>query len=358
MDTYSLNNLGWNNFFQQQINEENKGFEIARVAIQNKNNYILFSPNGELQGELSGKIQFTADDPSDLPKVGDWVLIIPFDGEKKAIIHEVLERKTKFSRKLPGSTTTEQIIATNLDLIFLVQGLDHNFNPRRLERYLMLARESGAEPVVILSKADLCENVEEKLKIIGKVAPNTKVFAVSVVSEKGLEEVKNLVHPGKTIAFTGSSGVGKSTLINWIAGEEIMETQEVREDDSRGRHTTTRREMILLENGGILIDTPGMRELQLWNAEEGFEQTFAEIEDLAAACKFQDCTHTVEKGCAVLAALEKGEMDVARYNSFLKLQREMDYLNASQDKKVYLERKRKNKVLHKMIKKLPNKGNR
>lgn len=349
MNSLSIESFGWKSFFQQQLTESLRasGFQAGRIAVENKHQYLIYSADGELTGELSGRLQYAAESESDLPKVGDWVLMWVFPAERKAIIHQVLERMSRFSRKVAGRTTDEQIIATNIDLIFIVQSLDHNFNLPRLERYLVLAYESGAQPVIILSKADLCPDVPVKLTEVRRISLPVPVLAVSVLNEASLEPVKALTQPGLTVVFVGSSGVGKSTLINRLMGRELQQTSAVRESDSKGRHTTTRRELLMMENGALLLDTPGMRELQLWNATEGLAETFADIGALAQDCRFRDCTHTCESHCAVIRAMEQGSLSAERYHSYLKLQRELAFLEASQDQNVYLQRKHQYKKMQK-----------
>ena len=293
---------------------------------------------------------FLANSSADLPKVGDWVILTLFEDEKKAIIHDILPRKTKFSRKVAGPKTSEQIIATNIDTIFIVQSLDVNFNPRRLERYLVMVYEGGAQPVVILNKADLGDDPKKYRRHIEKSYNNIPVFVVSATTLMGMEILKAHIQEGHTYAFIGSSGVGKSTLINKIVGQDLLKTSEVRVKDTKGRHTTARRELIVLQEGGLLIDTPGMRELQLWDGDEGIEDTYLEIMSAAENCKFSDCTHTHEKGCTVIQAVENGEIPRDRYESYLKLRKELDYLETRQDQDKFLEKKKQVKALYRLIK--------
>jgi ribosome biogenesis GTPase len=281
-----------------------------------------------------------------------------FELEQKAIIHEVLPRISIFSRKVTGKKLEEQIIATNINVLFIVQSLDAGFNLRRLERYLVMAHESGAKPVIVLNKADLCKDLPEKLAQVKQILPDTPVVALSGLKETGLDQLEPFMQPGTTIAFTGSSGVGKSTIINKLSGTEIQETSAVREIDAKGRHTTTRRELIILSNGAILIDTPGMRELQLWNASEGLEDTFADIAQLSSDCRFSDCTHTVEKSCAIIEAINREELTPERYNSYMKLQKELAYLSVQQDQRSFLALKQKTKRIHKQYKQIIRNKNR
>jgi ribosome biogenesis GTPase len=329
-----------------------QGFSIARVIEENRGSYRIKTATHEMPAEISGKLRFTAESREDLPAVGDWVAVSTFDDNTRAVIHAVLPRKTLIARKAAGERTEKQIIAANVDIIFIVQGLDHNFNPRRLERYLVVAHESGATPVVLLSKADLLspQELQVRKQEAAAVSAGAQVIAYSAATGDGLDEIKRLITEGVTVCLIGSSGVGKSTLINTLAGEELLETGSVREDDSRGRHTTVRRQMVFLPGGGILIDTPGMRELGLWHAESSLDVTFPEIAELAEGCKFSDCTHTHEPECAVRAAAEQGVLDARRFASYIKLRKEAERMNERTTVAGMLERKRKDKILSRAVK--------
>jgi len=347
---YNLIQLGWNEFFQNQF-QVFKGQSLipARIASENKQRYILYSEAGELPGEVTGKLLYSSE-VSELPKTGDWVAAILFEEEKKAIIHSVLGRKNKLSRKIADRKTEEQVIAANVDYVFIVQSLDNNFNIRRLERYIVSAFESNIQPVIILNKIDLTsESLLRKKEVIERFS-NVQTVLTNALAGTGINEIKNILSEGKAGVFTGSSGVGKSTIINYLIGTQILQTSKVSSSVNKGRHTTTRRELFIIPSGGIVIDTPGMREFQLWNVEKGMDQVFDEIELLSLECKFSNCTHIKETGCAVLEALEKGIIDEARLQSYYKLQKELRYLEERQDKNGFLKRKEREKKLHKEIK--------
>lgn len=348
-----LETLGWNTRFIHDFEPyKEKGYDVGRIVLEHKHIYRIYTETAELLGEVSGKMRHTSTERGDFPAVGDWVAFTPFPGENKALIHAVLPRFSKISRKVAGKNLEEQIVAANVDTLFLVNALDQDFNPRRMERYLIMAWESGATPVILLSKADLCPDVEAKVRIVEQTAIGAHVHVVSAEQDFGLEALNPYLQKGKTIALVGSSGVGKSTLINKLCGEEVQLVSEVRAGDHRGRHTTTHRELILLPGGGMLIDTPGMRELQLWEAGEGWEETFEDIEGLAGECFFRDCSHEREKGCAVQEALASGRLDPARYKNYRKLQRELAFQTQKEDKKLQMAAKEKQKKIAVEIKQL------
>jgi ribosome biogenesis GTPase / thiamine phosphate phosphatase len=291
---------------------------------------------GELLARVAGRLRHRANGRLDYPAVGDWVAlkVAPgLPGEERATIHAVLERNSRFVRKVAGSVVAEQVVAANVDVVLLVMALvDSDFSPRRLERYLVLAHESGARPVLVLTKADLTDDLVGQLQTVrGVVGPGVPIHVVSQPRDEGYDALMTYLEPGKTVALLGSSGVGKSTIVNRLAGRELQRTQAVREFDGRGRHTTTHRQLLLLDGGGLLMDTPGMRELQLWDVDEGVEETFADIEELALACRFPDCVHASEPGCAVQAAVASGELPGERLESYDKLRRELRALAARQD---------------------------
>jgi ribosome biogenesis GTPase / thiamine phosphate phosphatase len=350
----TLETLGWNATFAESFARlGQKGLEPGRVAVEDKHYYVIVTRQGELTGQVSGKMLHQARTPAELPKVGDWVAVSPLAGEAKAVIHHVLERRTRLSRKVPGREVEEQVLATNIDKAFVVQALDSTFNPGLLQRHLVMVSESGAEPVVVLNKADLCDAVADRVaqarNAVGEAPP---MVVASAKTGAGLEDLAQRISPGTTVVFIGSSGVGKSTLINDLCGEEIQATAEVRERDAKGRHTTTWRELILLPQGGLVIDTPGMREFQMWMANEGMRDTFSDLETLANQCHFRNCTHTVETRCAVLEAVTKGELTRDRYARFLKLQTELAFLREAQTKHGWIQRRRQGRVAQRAFEKL------
>lgn len=337
---------GFDEFFREAFSayEENE-YQIGRVALEHKKMYRVWTENGELLCEVTGKFSFGAAVREDYPAVGDWVVIKERVGEQRGTIHAVLPRKSKFSRKSAGLSTEEQIVAANVDTIFLVNSLNEDLNLRRLERYLLLSWESGANPVIVLTKADLCSSVQEKLAEVESVAMGVPIVSISVLEEKGIDSLKPYLLPGKTIALLGSSGVGKSTLTNYLLGHEKQKVQDIRESDDKGKDTTTHRELILLPEGTVLIDTPGMRELQLWESNSGLSESFTDIEKAAEKCRFRDCSHDNEPGCAVIQQIEEGAISIARLNSYKKLLRELAYLDRKQDKRAQSEeRKRWKKI--------------
>lgn len=327
LNNVDLKEWGLSQSIINEFEEKYNGYYLGRVLEEHRNLYKIITESGKIVGQISGKMKYEAIDRLDYPAVGDWVALDRLgDKEGNAIINGVLTRKSKFSRKIAGKTSEEQIIAANIDVLFICMALNYDFNLQRLERYTSLAWNSGATPVVILTKADLCDDVDEKIEDVMGAAPGVEIHAVSAINDLGLEQVETYVEFGKTVSFVGSSGVGKSTLINHILGFESQETGGIREDDDKGRHTTTYRELVLAPNGGILIDTPGMREIHLLDDTDGIESSFSDIEELARKCKFSDCEHENEPGCAVREALESGELSERRFGNYLKLKREVEFM--------------------------------
>lgn len=299
----------------------------GRIVLEHKHSYRIVTADAEWLGTISGNFAYNASMRKDYPAVGDWVLVEKMPGEEKCIIHKLLDRQSLFSRKMAGLEIDEQIVASNIDFIMIVMSLNHDFNERRLERYLTAAWNSGATPIVVLTKMDLCENVEHYIDIVKNSAFGVDIYTVSTVTGQGIPLLRELLQPNKTAALMGSSGVGKSTLTNALIEEDKMIVQNIREDDSKGRHTTTHRELFALPSGGIIIDTPGMRELQLWDTGDALEASFSDIEALSDHCRFRDCSHKKEPGCAVQQAIRNGSLLAERYSSYVKLQREIAYID-------------------------------
>jgi len=351
----SLVELGWNAFFLEQFERHRQvGLAPARIIREHRELYDVRGDGEELSARVSGKMRYNAGGRSDFPAVGDWVAIDPRVDEGQATIHALLPRKSAFSRKVAASKTEEQVVAANIDTVFLITSLDRDFNLRRLERYLTVAWESGANPVILLNKADLCADAGPFIDQVQSVAFGVPAYTISARLGQGLDHVLERLRPGMTAALLGSSGVGKTTLINTMLGSDSLRVGPVREDDGRGRHVTTWRELILLPTGGVIIDTPGMRELQLWADDRKVEESFEDVTEIAARCKFRDCGHKSEPGCAVRAALEDGTLDPGRYRSFTKLMREVAYLEARRDQRERLRQIRRLKQISRRARQLRN----
>jgi ribosome biogenesis GTPase len=340
-----IDSYGWSPALQHEfLSFAAHGFSPGRVIVQQRGAWRLVTPHGEVTAELSGRFVRDAG-AGGHPVAGDWVVADVRPEEGAAIIRQLLPRRTAFVRRAAGGETA-QVAAANVDVAFLVASLNADLNLRRLERYLALAYESGAEPVVVLTKSDLCADVAAAVAEVEAVALAAPVLTVSAYSGEGLDAVAARLTPGHTAVLLGSSGAGKSTLVNALAGRELMATQDIREDDARGRHTTTHRELVLLPSGGLVLDTPGMRELGLWDADGGLATAFADVERYAEACRFTDCRHRTEPGCAVRAALESGELPAERVASFDKLQRELAHLRRKEDPRLRQAEKKRWATIH------------
>jgi ribosome biogenesis GTPase len=336
-----LKSLGFDNWFQERLQELHKpDLGVARVTAVNKDSFVVRNENGEVLAELSGRLAFSAEAGTDFPTVGDWSLVQYHNSDTLAVIHNLLPRKSVLKRKAAGKRVDYQMIASNIDAAFIMQSCDSDFNLRRLERYLVMVSEGHIEPILLLSKSDLVgeEELGHKISEIRSANTKIKVIPFSTKTGFGLDQVNRVLQTGKTYCLLGSSGVGKTTLLNHLVGRDAFKTNIVRESDGKGRHTTTRRQLILLERGAMLIDNPGMRELSNIGADSGIDDCFADIRDLSGRCRFTDCTHTCETGCAVLTALEHGELSRERYDNYTKLVKESDYYQMS-----YVEKRKRDR---------------
>ena len=322
----------------------------GRVLLQYNHIYTVATERGEVRAQCAGRLLHDAK-RHELPVTGDWVALRKAE-DGFALIDAVLPRRSSFGRKAAGRVPQQQVIAANIDTAFLLIGLDNDFSPRRAERYLAAAWESAAAPVLVLNKLDLCPDADALIAAIQHIAAGAPLHAVSALRGEGVDALETYCHPGMTIALLGSSGVGKSTLINRLLGRDALPTQGVRGGDGRGRHTTTRRELVFLPGGAMVIDTPGLRELQLWDADEGVQATFDEIETLARDCRFRDCRHQDEPGCAVRAAVASGQLDEARLSNLHKLQKELAWLERRQDQSAASAEKKRWKTIHRAVNRL------
>jgi ribosome biogenesis GTPase len=336
--------MGWSPFFENQLASGDRSrYSVGRILEERKNCYVLLTEDGrEVRASLAGKLHYNASGRGALPAVGDWVCASVRPEEGQATIHRLLERRTKIARKGAGTVTDEQVLAANIDTVFLVSSLNQDLNPRRIERYLALSLESGARPVLLLTKADLCEEPAEAVAEIERVAPFVSVHVVSALEGRGLGALVAYLGPGQTSVLLGSSGVGKSTLVNQMLGDPRQAVREIRSRDGRGRHTTTSRQLVFLPEGGMIIDTPGIRELQLWDADEGLGEIFKDVEEAANHCRFTDCGHHAgTPGCGIEAAVESGALPPDRVASWHKLGRELGFLERKQDKRAQSQLEKK-----------------
>ncbi len=328
---------------------QNQGLQPGRVFTHNRQIYSIYTNSGEITAEISGSLLYRVDEP-ELPVVGDWIAFRQHAPGDLAVIHEVLPRRNKFSRKAAGRAFTEQVIAANIDTLFVVCGLDHDYNLRRLERYLAAASEIGASVVIVLTKSDLCRNVEELVNDVVSIAPAIPILPVNALSVESVATLLCHLGEGRTATLIGSSGVGKSTIVNQLLGGGAQSTQPTRECDGRGRHTTTQRELFILPRGGLVLDNPGIRELHLWSDSASFDTAFPEIEALAESCEFRDCSHQSDRGCAVQDALARGHLGQERWRSYLKLQREVRHMALQLDENARRDAKQRMKKLCKAVK--------
>lgn len=329
-----IKKYGWNKYFQDELDKIETPFIPARIISQHSNLYKVITDKGEYLAEKSGKLEYFAENEKELPVIGDWVLVDIFDQENKAVIHEIIPRKTSFSRKKAGKSFEEQVIAANTDLVFIITGLDHNYNLSRLERYLSIIDKTKIKPALIFNKTDLIRSTKKIQKEVKERIPDIEQLFVSAKKKRGFDDLYPLLKKGKTVCFLGSSGVGKSSIINILMDKEVIKVQEVRQIDSKGRHTTSSKQMFLLPSGSIVIDTPGIREFGLiGDKEENINEAFPDILELAKYCRFRDCSHEVEPDCAVRDALIKNELQESRYNSYIKLKKEIQYTQQKQQEK-------------------------
>ncbi len=342
-ESFDLNELGWTSHFEQRMEpHRERGLVPGRVAVQHRGGYVVYTASGETTARLPGRMR---NEPVDLPAVGDWLALRELTNEPGTMVEAVLPRVSKFSRHEAGKVTREQVLAANVDVAFLVAALNQDLNPRRLERYITTAWSGGASPVIVLTKPDLCDDLDAALAAAETVAIGVPIHVVNGLSGEGSEGIGGYLAGNKTVALLGSSGAGKSTLLNRLAGEEIQRVQDIRHD-GKGRHTTTVRHLFPLPGGGLVLDTPGMRELQLWD-DDSMDQTFADIAELAELCRFDDCAHEREPGCAVVAAHAEGRLSAERLTSYRKLQRELHHLRLKQDRRAAAEQRRQYRVMAK-----------
>ena len=347
-----LEELGWNEYVQAVwISSERPGERAARVIAQHRNFWELAGQFGECRAQASGKLRLAAGQGAEWPAVGDWVSVSG-EVEQGITIRAVLPRCTQIVRKEAGRRAAPQILAANVDTIFLLLGLDGDYKPRRIERYLTQLWDSGSRIVLLLNKSDICENPEVRTDALRRTAAGLDAFCISALTGEGVSSIESYLRSGQTIVLLGSSGVGKSTLLNRLMHAEEQATAPVRESDSRGRHTTTARQLFFLPGGAMVIDTPGLREIQLWDAGAGLTQAFGDVDNLARRCRFRDCTHSGEPGCAVAAAVEDGELDQERLENRRKLLREQAFLERKLDKNAEAKNRKQVKIMHRAVRQM------
>ncbi|MDI1431687.1 ribosome small subunit-dependent GTPase A [Polyangium sorediatum] len=349
--SHSLDSLGWNSFFERQRAALAEPFEPARVSAGGRGILQVFTAAGPRRAKVSGRLLHESDGAA-LPAVGDWVGIRP-DAADPAVITHVFARRTALLRKAAGRRFEAQVLAANVNTVMIVSSLNADFNPRRLERYLEVAIEGGARPVFVLNKADLCDAPERFVEAARALAPSAPVIAVSATEGAGLDALAAHVRAGETLVLLGSSGVGKSTIANRLLGNDAQRAGEIRAHDDRGKHTTTHRELFVLPNGGLLVDTPGLRELEPWDLDEGGPAGFGDVEELAAECRFRDCAHEGEPGCAVAEAVERGALEEGRLAGFRKLAAEGRHLREKHDARARAEARRRGKMIARITKMSP-----
>lgn len=347
--TGQLNMWGWDARVAALFEPHMNSLHPGRVLSEHRGGYVVATDRGEVEASVSGRYRHEAASAEEFPAVGDWVGLEMAAGDQSAVIHALIPRKTRFLRPARGDIPGAQVVAANVDVVLLVAGLDHDFNLRRLERYVALAWSSGAEPVIVLNKADICDDVQGRSADAAEIAPGVPIRVLSALDGRGLDSLTPLLEAGKTVALIGSSGVGKSTIVNALLGWERQSTGAVRENDQRGRHTTTMRELVVTPSGALLLDSPGMRSVGMWEIEEGMAEAFADVEAFASDCRFSDCAHGTEPGCAVQAAIAAGSLPAGRLDSQQKLARESAALARRVDVHARANSKRRWKAIHKSV---------
>lgn len=344
-----LDKWGWDARVAALFEPHSSSLQPGRVLSEHRGGYVVATERGEVEAAVSGRYRHEAASAEEFPAVGDWVALEMADGGQSGVVQALVPRKTRFLRPGRGDGLSAQVVAANVDVVLLVAGLDHDFNLRRIERYIALAWSSGAEPVIVLNKADVCDDVDGRMDDVTQVAPGVSIRVLSALAGTGLDSLTPLLEPGKTIALIGSSGVGKSTIVNALLGWERQSTGAVRENDQRGRHTTTSRELLVTPTGALLLDSPGMRSVGMWEAEDGLAEAFADVEAFASQCRFSDCAHGGEPGCAVRAAIADGSLPASRFESQQKLVRELAAVEARRDASARAANRRRHRMISQSI---------